>query len=153
MKKLPRRIKAKFGYTPDLPDIRDFSYIPHESLVCKLPPVVDLTSSCPPVYNQGQIGSCTANALAGSIQYERLAHRAIPDFIPSRLFIYYNERLIEGHVNHDSGATLRDGIKTLHKIGVCSENTWPYDGTMAKVDGEFPKGSLARKKPSASCLL
>ena len=47
-------------------------------------------------------------------------------FIPSRLFIYYNERVIEGTVNTDAGAMLRDGIKTVAKQGACPEPMWPY---------------------------
>jgi C1A family cysteine protease len=44
----------------------------------------------------------------------------------SRLFIYYNERVIEHSVNSDAGAMIRDGIKTLAKQGACSEKSWPY---------------------------
>ena len=60
-------------------------------------------------------------------------------FIPSRLFIYYNERVIEGTVNTDSGAMLRDGIKTVAKQGACPEPMWPY--LIAKF----------KTKPSAAC--
>ena len=51
-------------------------------------------------------------------------------FIPSRLFIYYNERSMIGTVNRDSGAMLRDGIKSINKEGVCNETCWPYDITV-----------------------
>ena len=51
------------------------------------------------------------------------------DFMPSRLFIYYNERAIEGTVDSDSGAMIRDGIKSIAKLGVCDEAIWPYDIT------------------------
>src|SRR5689334_18777163 len=46
--------------------------------------------------------------------------------MPSRLFIYYNERVIENSVKTDAGAMIRDGIKTINKQGVCSETIWPY---------------------------
>jgi C1A family cysteine protease len=82
---------------------------------------VDLRDKFPIVYNQGTIGSCTANALCGIIEY------IIPDFLPSRLFLYYNERLIEKDVEHDCGATLFDGIQSLQTFGICSELDWPYD--------------------------
>ena len=49
------------------------------------------------------------------------------DFTPSRLFIYYNERLMEGSVGQDAGAMIRDGIKTMSKVGVCPESVWKYD--------------------------
>lgn len=45
---------------------------------------------------------------------------------PSRLFIYYNERVIEHTVDIDSGAMIRDGIKSVHAQGACRETTWPY---------------------------
>ena len=50
----------------------------------------------------------------------------LSDFVPSRLFIYYNERVIEGTVGFDSGAQLRDGIKSVASQGVCPELEWPY---------------------------
>jgi C1A family cysteine protease len=52
--------------------------------------------------------------------------QSVPNFTPSRLFIYYNERVIEGTVASDSGAMIRDGIKTVAKQGACPETTWPY---------------------------
>lgn len=48
-------------------------------------------------------------------------------FTPSRLFIYYNEREIEGTIDSDSGAMLRDGIKSVAKQGAYKEKTWPYE--------------------------
>lgn len=95
-----------------------------------LPPLVDLRSNCPPVYDQGQLGSCTANALVGALEYlEQSATKVAPRrrFVPlSRLFVYYNERVVEGTVKTDAGAMLRDGIKVLAKIGACSEPLFPY---------------------------
>ena len=85
----------------------------------KLPPRVDLTPKCPPVYDQGELGSCTANAIAAALQFEE-------PFLPSRLFIYYNERVMEGTVDEDAGATLRDGIKSVATEGAPHETSWPY---------------------------
>src|ERR1019366_9337023 len=50
-----------------------------------------------------------------------------PDFVPSRLFIYYNERVMENSVNSDAGAQIRDGIKSIANQGDCPEKEWPYD--------------------------
>ena len=80
----------------------------------------------PPVYNQGNLGSCTGNAIAAALEYD-LIKQNLKDFTPSRLFIYYNERLLEGTVKSDSGAMIRDGIKTVSKQGACKETIWPYD--------------------------
>src|SRR5579862_2962459 len=51
-------------------------------------------------------------------------------FPPSRLFIYYNERVLEHTTSEDSGAMIRDGIKSIADQGVCDETMWPY--TIAK---------------------
>ena len=90
-----------------------------------LPSSVDLRPLCSPVENQGNLGSCTGNSLAGAVEFLELKDKV--HFVDvSRLFIYYNERVIEHSVKEDAGAQIRDGIKTLVKQGVCSETTWPY---------------------------
>jgi C1A family cysteine protease len=120
----PRQI-AHFGWIPDQPDQRDHLYAAPPNFLAALPPSIDLRAKCPAVYDQGALGSCTANAIGGAIEFDRLKQK-LPDFVPSRLFIYYNERVIEGTVHSDSGAQLRDGIKTVASQGVCPEPDWPY---------------------------
>ena len=66
---------------------------------------------------------------AGAMEFEMMKQDAVNAFMPSRLFIYYNERVIEHTVATDSGAQLRDGIKTVNKQGVCTEKIWPYNIT------------------------
>lgn len=102
----------KFGWVPDLPDQRDFMYAAPAPFQQNIPPSVDLSNKCPPVYDQGQLGSCTANAIAAAIEFDQKKR-----FVPSRLFIYYNERVIEGTVGSDSGAQIRDGIKSVATQG------------------------------------
>lgn len=80
----------------------------------------------PPVYDQGQLGSCTGNAIAAAFEYEAIKQKEKPA-TPSRLFIYYNERVMEGTVDQDAGAAIRDGVKTVHNLGVPAETLWPYD--------------------------
>jgi C1A family cysteine protease len=127
-----------YGWQKDLPDQRDQLYAAPTPVVTPLPAAVDLRPQCPPVYDQGQLGSCTANAIGGAIQFERLKQK-IADFVPSRLFIYYNERVIEHSVASDSGAQIRDGIKSVAKQGDCPETEWPYDLAKFKI------------KPPAAC--
>ncbi|WP_183561240.1 C1 family peptidase [Mucilaginibacter sp. SP1R1] len=117
-----------YGWLPDLPDHRDLQYsvVRHAALAQPVPPMVDMRAQCPPVYDQGQLGSCTANAIAGAFEFE-LMKQKLPVFTPSRLFIYYNERVLEGHVKEDSGAQLRDGVKSVATLGVCDEAKWPYN--------------------------
>jgi C1A family cysteine protease len=116
-----------YGWRPDLPDHRDFIYTAPSALVKKLPAKVDLRKFCPPVYNQGQLGSCTANAISAAFEFELLKQSKSNAFMPSRLFIYYNERVMENTVNMDNGAELRDGIKSVNRQGVCPEAMFPYD--------------------------
>ena len=115
----------KYGWIPDLPDHRDFLYAAEPKVLATLPPKMDLTNQCPPVYDQGQLGSCTANAIAAAIEFD-LMKQKMAIFVPSRLFIYYNERVIEGTVASDSGAQIRDGIKSVATLGDCPEKLWPY---------------------------
>lgn len=117
--------KRRYGWVPDLPDHRDFLYSALRPVPKTLPSSIDLRPTCSPVEDQGNLGSCTGNALAGAIEFLERKNN-IPYIDASRLFIYYNERIIEGTVKWDSGAMLRDGIKTLNKHGVCSEKKWPY---------------------------
>ncbi len=120
------RTVRSYGWLPDLPDQRDYRYAAPRRVLARLPPAADLRPKCPPVYDQGELGSCTANAIGAAHQVEQLRQDAGKAFVPSRLFIYYNERVIEHTVNVDSGATLRDGIKTVVRQGVCPETMWPY---------------------------
>ena len=124
---MPRKIKG-YGWIPDLPDHRDHLYAAPPPRLSALPPSADLRPECPPVYDQGQLGSCTANAIAGAIEFDQMKQGQTA-FVPSRLFIYYNEREIEGTITSDSGAQIRDGIKSVAQQGVCPEPEWPYDIT------------------------
>jgi len=116
--------KKFYGWVPDRPDQRDYLYRAIRPVV-RLPKKVDLREFCSIVEDQGMLGSCTANALAGNLEF--LDHKIDDEYTDvSRLFIYYNERVLEGTIDYDSGASLRDGIKTLRKQGACWEKTWPY---------------------------
>ena len=118
--------KKNYGWKPDLPDHRDYFYAASKQILAKPPKKVDLRPACPPVYDQGDLGSCSANAVGGAFEFE-LKKQKSKDFMPSRLFIYYNERVIENTVNTDNGAMIRDGVKTVNKQGVCPETLWPYN--------------------------
>jgi C1A family cysteine protease len=124
---MPRKI-AQYGWIRDIPDQRDILYAAPSELLLKLPTSVDLRAQCPAVYNQEQLGSCTANAIAAALEFDQTKENQ-EVFPPSRLFIYYNERELEGTVSTDSGAQIRDGIKTVARQGDCPESLWPYDIT------------------------
>jgi|ERR1043165_3652106 C1A family cysteine protease len=118
------------GWRPDLPDHRDYPLSLTSILKpeVKIPVKVDLrdTQCLSPVEDQGELGSCTANAIIGAMEY--ILNKQKEEFVDlSRLFVYYNERLIEGSIDEDAGAYIRDGIKSLYRKGVCKESSWPYD--------------------------
>src|SRR5664279_258547 len=121
------RRTAGYGWIPDLPDQRDLLYAAPPAPPIPLPAQTDLRAQCPPVYDQGQLGSCTANAIAGALQFDEAKQGEADTTLLSRLFIYYNERVMEGTVGTDSGAMIRDGIKTVNAVGACPESEWPYD--------------------------
>src|SRR5207244_288190 len=115
-----------YGWIPDVPDQRDHLYAAPAQYLKALPALTDLRAKCPPVYDQGELGSCTGNAIAAAFDFVRLLAGEEP-ITPSRLFIYYNERQMEGTINSDAGAMIRDGIKSVNHEGVCPEALWPYD--------------------------
>jgi C1A family cysteine protease len=142
--------KLAHGWNPDLPDHRDHQYSAPHPLMAALPPSVDLTPHCPKtVYDQGDLGSCTANAIGAAIEFDRLKQN-LPDWVPSRLFIYYNERAMEKTILSDSGAQIRDGIKSVNQKGACKETTWPYDPSKFTVCPSTPAyGEAAQHKAVA----
>jgi C1A family cysteine protease len=123
---MERKVKG-YGWVPDLPDGRDMMYAAPPRVLKALPPKVDLADQCPDVYDQGQLGSCTANAIGAAHQFDQIKQGEPSPFVPSRLFIYYNERAMEGTVDADSGAQIRDGVRSLVKQGAPPESLWPYD--------------------------
>jgi C1A family cysteine protease len=120
----PRTLDDKFNliWKTDKIDTRDYKYQVTQKVS---PNVVDLRKYCSPIENQGSLGSCTGQAIAGAI--ELLNKRGGKHNDVSRLFIYYYERLILGTVNYDSGAYIRDGIKATNKYGASLESLWPHD--------------------------
>jgi len=121
-----RRQTKRYGWIPDLPDRRDRIFVARPATLRALPPRVDLRAQHPPVYDQGPLGSCTAQAIAAALEFAQARQGQADVFTPSRLFIYYNERAILGTVDEDSGAMLRDGIKSVARQGGPHESLWPH---------------------------
>jgi C1A family cysteine protease len=133
-----RRTVTKWGglgRLPDLPDRRDWRYasvVANPSLAVDLPPQVNLvdTGYMPSIWNQGPLGSCVPHGTGAALVYDLAKQGLIakPDaFMPSRLGLYYEGRLLEGTVGEDSGLTISDGIKVLGVPGAGPEADWPYD--------------------------
>jgi C1A family cysteine protease len=132
------------GYLRDLPDIRDYHADtdairkilkvskPLKDAVKAAPTAVDLREWCSPIEDQKSIGSCTAHAGVGMLEYYQ--RRAFGKHIDgSRLFLYKVTRNLLGWTG-DTGAYLRDTMKALVMCGVPPEQYWPYD--IAKYDEE-----------------
>lgn len=119
----------KYDLVKDKVDSRDLMYGKRHAMeIQTLPEKIDLRKKCSPIVDQGQLGSCTANAIVSGLREFMLLNDKSSNFERlSRLFLYWWERELEGSVYRDSGASLRDGMKVLKKEGVCLEVSWPYD--------------------------
>jgi C1A family cysteine protease len=109
----------KYGWRHSLPDQRDMLF--SAPLHLAIPQKVDLSGKCSLIEDQGDLGSCTAHALGCCLEFIT-GNKDL-----SRLFIYWNERYLEGNVNNDVGATMRTGAKVCAKFGSSLESLWPYN--------------------------
>ena len=124
-----------YGWVPQRPDHRDRQFHLEERVYegHQLPAKVDLWPHVPPIWDQSQLGSCTAHGSLRAWVIEAMRQGvslpdALPDAAPlSRLMEYYDTRLVEGSVDYDSGGQVRDAIKVLATQGACPESDWPYD--------------------------
>lgn len=123
-----------YGWKPGLPDHRDIKYSEQLKLLAITNKVknIDLENQLPPCFDQLDLGSCTANAGAGFAQFlmNKLNKQV---YLPSRLAIYYWERLLSNNINVDSGASVRDCMKVMNNIGVPHESLWTYNIKKFKV--------------------
>ena len=133
--------RTNFGWLPDIPDHRDIMFKATNAPLM-LPPAIDLTNRAewPEPYDQGDLGSCVAQAIAGAVYYEKIKrltaggkYAGMNEFLsnkqlfhPSRLFIYYGAREQIGLIPVDSGSYIRDAIKVVYNQGAPRETGWPY---------------------------
>jgi C1A family cysteine protease len=143
---VPKTPKRKFGYKIGHPKLSDVYHV-FSADPTTLPASVDLRDKMPPVYDQGELGSCVSNATAAAVQYDLMNNKlsvspsstTVDAAMKSRLFIYYNARVIDNSVESDAGTTIHSAAQVLETLGVCDENLWPY------VESQF-----ATKPPSAA---
>lgn len=130
-----------YGWRPDTPDQRDKKLSMPRLLTTEFPQSMDLRPHCPPIWDQGQLGSCTAQAISAALQFEAIKSKQFDaNVVRSRLFIYWYERFLENSINTDAGAEIRDGIKAVATVGACNESLWWYNATKFMV------------KPSKKCF-
>ena len=111
-------IKRVYGWIPDSEEVRAKApkLMLHPRQLASVPDSIDLSSSFPDAYDQLSLGSCTANMSAGLVQYDQKV-QGLDWIMPSRLFDYYNSRLIEGTTAQDAGASISDAVLALAKYG------------------------------------
>jgi C1A family cysteine protease len=114
------------GWVSDSHDSRDHTYVASRALLSRLPKRKDLRNRCPPAYDQKGLNSCSANAVAAAVEFDLMRERGERVIFPSRLFLYYNTRKIEGTVRSNVGVSIRDAIKSVARQGDCPESLWPY---------------------------
>lgn len=129
----PSRRIHRYGWKPSLPGVlaqmADTTTLP-------VKPEVDPRLHMPPVFDQGQLGSCTANATCAAFQYDAWldGHHIGP---LSRLWVYWQERRIEGSLAQgDVGAYGSDAFLAAATVGVPAETDWPYN--VAKFNPKNP---------------
>jgi len=137
------------GWLPPVPDTRDYGAEHPEvgemlkkmkvsPTKMKAPPVkkTDLRKHCSPIKNQGNLGSCTAHAAVGIVEY--FQNRAFKKHVEgSELFVYKATRQLMG-VTGDTGAWLRNTMGALVLCGVAPEKHWPYTDRDPEFDREPP---------------
>lgn len=98
----------------------------------ELPRRVDLSPHCSRIEHQGNVSSCTANAVVGALEYLQIvAGNPVTDL--SRLFVYYNARRLADQEAHDVGATMEHVMAALLGYGACTERLWPYNETSWRI--------------------
>ena len=144
------RLGHGMGWIPDHPDIRDYTKETPDVRASfgarrpgavgkgrpRRPAVIDLRAWCPGVEDQGGLGSCTAQAGAGLVEYyERRAFGRHVD--ASRLFLYKVTRNLM-RIKGDTGACLRTTMGAMVLFGVPPEEHWPYTEDNDRFDREPP---------------
>ena len=116
-----------YGWWPSLPDINDHHHDFTGAPVSDTPVDLRDTGFLGSVWNQGQIGSCSAHGSGKAFVFDVAKNRGGSDYDGSRLFQYFNSRALEGNTSSDSGATVADAIKALNQDGFPPTADWPYD--------------------------
>jgi C1A family cysteine protease len=124
-------MKRVYKLKKDKPDMRDKVFRSSTfKTTDQLPLSIDMRAMMSAVVDQLTLGSCTANAIAsGMREFLELNYDHVSLITLSRLWLYWQERNMEGTVNEDSGASIRDGMKVLQKLGCAPETDFPYDIT------------------------
>jgi len=126
-----RKPKRIYNHKPDVLDGTEmkFGVTHHVLAVVNLPPKLDLrtTKMVPAIFNQLTIGDCLGNETSNALRF-CLSKEGKPTWSPSRLFLYYFGRMMDGsNVTKDTGMSYTGCFNAIKHYGVCSESLWPYD--------------------------
>ena len=135
-----------YGWNRQRPDWRDEQYRFSVPIGVALPSHFDLVKKMPQIWNQGNIGSCTAHGSLKVYVADRMKEGQ-PVFMPSRLFQYYNSRSMEGTIASDAGASVRDAIKAIAQWGACDESSVAV--RHQQVHAEASRQRLQRGRPAS----
>lgn len=142
----------RYGWVKDEEDGRDYRFTPRMKATgdqFSLPASIDLrpNASAIPIYDQGSLGSCTANATCFAYHFDEYKQKFAHTFNPSRLFLYYETRALSGKTAVDSGASIRNTMKTSANVGVCADYLWSYDTSKFAIkpaDACYPQASACK---------
>lgn len=115
----------KYGWIKEKADERDIRYSIAKP-INGLPAASDLRGQLPDCWDQEQTSSCTAHGIGAALWSGQVV-AGQPPVMPSRLFLYWNERQLEGDTDQDGGAIIRDGIRVCNQFGIVSEKLWPFN--------------------------
>lgn len=131
------RLNRKYGLIRGTPDKRDKIMRAPRIDLTLLPPVFSNMDLMTPVYDQGSTSSCVGNSHAAQEDACRIL-QGLPPLLGSRLFVYYNARLVEGSQSEDCGAQIRDVLKAANRYGVCAETTWAFSPNLVTIQPAAP---------------
>jgi len=121
-----RKIK-RYGWRRDELDERDLPFENFYRQATHFPTKFSLRPTSPSIYDQFQLGGCVGNGVARVVHLQRRKQKLTPDWVPSRLALYYWARAFDGTESIDAGAQIRNGIKAAAQFGAPDEALWPYD--------------------------
>ena len=139
---------SRYSWKPDVADHRDRLMTVAKAVA--LPKYVNQIGLTNPIEDQSDLGSCTGNSTTSALEITLAKDMKLGGIALSRLFAYYNGRVIEGTVKQDAGCEIRDVVKGLFKTGVSSEKRWPY--TISKFKTKPNAAAFAEAKSLSAAL-
>lgn len=140
-----------YGWTKSIPKANEkILKLSFFKTAAPLPVKADILASAPAIWDQGQLGSCTAHGTGRSFAHIVFQETGA-QFMPARLALYYLTRAMEGTIRQDAGGSVADSVKATVKYGVAPEALWPYDISKFTVAPPRAVMAAAEKYQSLNC--